>query len=60
MRKISCAGQKHFDQLKTEPGTTRKVLPDLQLCAAVTTLKMAGDTIVTFQCLQRNYVYVVA
>jgi len=59
MRKISCAGQKHFNQLKSEPGTTRKSRPDLQLCPAVTTLKMVGDTIVTFKCLWRNYVDVV-
>ena len=60
MRKISCAGQKHFDQLKSEPGTSRKARPDLQLCAAVTVLKMAGDAIVTFKCLWRNYVDLVA
>jgi len=53
--KILCAGPKHFDQLKSEPGPNRKAQPDLQLCAAVTTLKMAGDAIVTFKCLWRNY-----
>jgi len=42
MRKILCVGPKHFDQL------TVRTRPDLQLCAAVTTLKMAGNAIVTF------------
>jgi len=37
-----------------------KAQSDLQLCAAVTTLKIVGDAIVTFKCLWRNYVNVVA
>jgi len=55
MRKLLCAGPKHFDQLKSKPGPTRKARPNLQLCAAVTTLKMVGDAIVTFKCLWCNY-----
>jgi len=55
MRKILCAGPKHFGQLKSKPGPTRKARPNLQLCAAVTTLKMVGDAIVTFKCLWCNY-----
>jgi len=35
VKKISCAGPKHFDQLKSEPDQNRKAQPDLQ----VTTLR---------------------
>jgi len=38
----------------SKPGPTRKARPNLQLCAALTTLKIAGDAIVTFKCLWRN------
>jgi len=60
MRRLLCAGLKYFVQLKSEPGLTRKVRSNLQLCAAVTTLKMAGDAIVTFKWLWHNYGDIVA